>query len=178
MASAWNARRRHYAYLVASPRLPVLTILVHVPVCVPPAPKAHHSRFRIALPRSSHPASISPKTLASCYARFARVRRRRAGGMPVLRPLSGCPSLCAPVCARILHDCPLTVPRTPVPRRRAPPYLPRHHGAPPHRPLPAMPVPSPPSMLYPLPTPVPPRVDSATAASSCALPRPFRSATT
>ncbi|KAJ7331505.1 hypothetical protein DFH08DRAFT_1021681 [Mycena albidolilacea] len=100
MASAWNVWRRHYAYLVTSPHLPVLTILVHVPVCVLPAPKAHHSRFRIALPRSSHPASISPKALASCYACFARVRHRRVAGMPVLRPLSGCPSLCAPVCAR------------------------------------------------------------------------------
>ncbi|KAJ7825764.1 hypothetical protein B0H14DRAFT_2819527, partial [Mycena olivaceomarginata] len=102
MASAWNAQRKHYAYLVASLRLPVLTILVHVPVCVPPAPKAHHSCFRIELPRSSHPGSISPKALASCYARFTWVRGRRVAGMPVLRPLSGCPSLCAPMPARIL----------------------------------------------------------------------------
>jgi hypothetical protein len=38
--------------------------------------------------------------------------------------------------------------------------------------------PVPPSMLYPLPASVPPPVDSVTAASFCALPRPFRTATT
>ncbi|KAJ7855464.1 hypothetical protein B0H14DRAFT_3448994 [Mycena olivaceomarginata] len=97
---------RPHVYLVVSPLLPVVTIAppgAHpAAMHVPPAPKAHHARFRIMLPYLSHSAAIS---LAAPPTHYAMHVSRRSTSGPSPACLSCDRSLAAPppvllVCAR------------------------------------------------------------------------------